>query len=140
MTLELVFKDFLIFLLLSCIYVFVSPYTFLHVFSCILGVLQWVQSESVTAHDLLVGLCFCFLLYICIYIYIYKVKVKITKILKCINIIYIYMQKKPLIKKTNNTKPFVHILVNFISCGLTWFSWKFQSDILAETPQTKRKE
>ena len=41
---------------------------------------------------------------------------------------------------SNNTKAFVHIMVNFFSCGLTWFALKFKFEILAETPQTKCKE
>ena len=43
---------------------------------------------------------------------------------------------------SNNTKAFVHManLENFFSCALMWFAWKFESEVLAETPQTKRKE
>ena len=41
---------------------------------------------------------------------------------------------------SNNTKAFVHILVNFFSCALTRLSWKFKFEILAETPKTKRKK
>ena len=51
--------------------------------------------------------------------------------------IYIYIHKKA---TSSNTKAFVHILVNFFTCALTWFARKFKSEILAETPQTKRKE
>ena len=38
-------------------------------------------------------------------------------------------------QKTNsdNTKAFVHILLNFFSCVLTQLPWKFKSKILAET-------
>ena len=66
---------------------------------------------------------YAYMIYIYIYIYI------------CI---YIYTHTR---KTTfNNTKAFVHILVNFFSCALTRFALKFKSEILAETPQTKSKE
>ena len=48
-----------------------------------------------------------------------------------------YRQQKT---TSNNTKAFVHILVNFFSCALACLAWKFKSEILAETPQTKGEE
>ena len=53
------------------------------------------------------------------------------------NISYIYIPQKTTF---NNTKAFVHILGNFLSCALTCLTWKFKSEILAEAPQRKEEE
>ena len=40
-----------------------------------------------------------------------------------------YLKKK---NTSNNAKAFVHILINFFSCALTWFAWKFKYKIWAQ--------
>ena len=70
------------------------------------------------------------------YIYVYTICILIYIYIYICIYIYTHTRKTTF----NNTKAFVHILVNFFSCALTRFALKFKSEILAETPQTKSKE